>query len=500
MAYTSATKYPSNSVLTVFQWSRPDAANPRLAAPISATATTITFTDAPKDYTDTIQANGFLMGVRNNNGFVETIYVPAGTLSADGKTATGVVRGIRPDGLDYTTGDTDSFAAAHEQDSPVFCNVSAIYHYMMIAALQGTIASGAENWKIGAGADNDITVYAANGDANEPFWRYDSATSAWVYSNDGVSSTPFGTGTGVTGGDGITVTAGDIDIDVTDTTIFKNSSAGAGDANIVPILDAAGRLDSTITGATYTEINQLSGTTNIVEANTFFGATDLTGAEAETLSDGSDASTLHSHDAVGNLLLSQRHSYRIGGLAANSSGGSTGTTGFKSYVVTNSANNAIATIGGSVYNATSTPLSVHDKNPKFMVSGAWTAATAQEGFIGFVNTSFTGTSLENAAMTLDHFGFVVADGTLYISCADGTTQSKTDISGTVPSVTAGHDFRATFDGTTATFYVDGSSVGSLNTNVPNGDLTGFYCAVIADASAAAKRLDINGSGAVSYDM
>ena len=50
-----------------------------------------------------------------------------------------------------------------------------------------------------------------------------------------------------------------------------------------------------------TEINQLAGTTNIGEANTFFGATDMSGAEAETLTDGSDASSLHTHASEGYL-------------------------------------------------------------------------------------------------------------------------------------------------------------------------------------------------------
>jgi hypothetical protein len=44
-----------------------------------------------------------------------------------------------------------------------------------------------------------------------------------------------------------------------------------------------------------TEVNQLDGTTNIAEADTFFGATDMSGAEAETLTDGSDADALHVH-------------------------------------------------------------------------------------------------------------------------------------------------------------------------------------------------------------
>lgn len=42
---------------------------------------------------------------------------------------------------------------------------------------------------------------------------------------------------------------------------------------------------------------------NLDEANTFFGNTDLTGAEAETLSDGSNADSLHIHDYVKRLAV-----------------------------------------------------------------------------------------------------------------------------------------------------------------------------------------------------
>jgi len=297
-----ATKLPT---LEYFQWSRPGASNPRLAAPIIETDTTLTFTNPPLDKDGKIISNAALIGVKNKAGYTETIYIPAGGVQGFGNvpdttnlgtTATGVTRGINIAGIDFDT--TAGLVAAHEQDSPVFCNVSAIHFEMMQSVMKGTIASGGENWQMGNEEDNDITVYAANGDTNKPFWRYDAnqgTTGGWIYSNDGVSTQPFGDGSGLTGGDGITVTAGDIDIDVTDTVIFKNSSAGAGDANIVPLLDAAGRLDSTITGATYTEINQLSGTTNIAESDTFFGATDITGAQAETLSDGSNADSLHTH-------------------------------------------------------------------------------------------------------------------------------------------------------------------------------------------------------------
>jgi len=46
------------------------------------------------------------------------------------------------------------------------------------------------------------------------------------------------------------------------------------------------------------EIDTTTLPSNLDEANTFFGATDATGAEMETLTDGSEAGTLHTHDMV----------------------------------------------------------------------------------------------------------------------------------------------------------------------------------------------------------
>jgi hypothetical protein len=239
--YTPATQFPSD--INIFQWSQPTDPNPRLAAPISASDTTLLFTSAPKDKDGNIISGHFLGGVKNSAGYTETFYVPVGGMSADGLTASGVVRGIRLAGLDYTTAGT-GLAQDFGQDSPVYCNVSAVLFQMMIGAMQGTLASGGPDWTLGDGTDVDITVYADNGDTNVPFFRYDAATNQWVFSNDGISSTPFGTGAGVTGGDGISVTAGDIDIDLTDTTIFVSTSSGIADSGKVPRLDATGKVAS----------------------------------------------------------------------------------------------------------------------------------------------------------------------------------------------------------------------------------------------------------------
>ena len=164
-----AVKYPSNAVLTVFQYSRPLAPNPRIAQPVDSTATTITVTNPPLDNNGNVLTSGFLMNAQGANGAVEIIGVPPGAVSVDGLTFTGVVRGIRPYGLDYTTGDP-AFAIDLPQDAPIGCAVAQTYHRMMIGALQGIIASGAPNWRIGDGIDENVTVYAYNGDLNQPFF------------------------------------------------------------------------------------------------------------------------------------------------------------------------------------------------------------------------------------------------------------------------------------------------------------------------------------------
>lgn len=339
--------------LSRFQWARASNENPRLSAPITSTATTATVTNAPKDEDGAVIGGNFLMGIKDSNGYVESCYVPSGTLnydaqsanftvgkvaiggtsgargyiiadtdsgatgtltlafvtgtfqndealtdtatgsatvdgtltnsvSTDGLTISNIVRGIDLAGLDLTTQNTAANAVAHNSDDTVTCQISAVDFTLMDQALKGNVASGGANWKIGREKDEDIKIYAWNGDADEPWWGYDSATSAFVYSNDGTSSTPFGTGAGVTGGDGITVTAGDIDIDLTDTTVFRDSRNG-NEARVVVTAAADGLI----------AMNFLSA--NLNEANTFFGATDISGAEAETLTDGSDASALHTH-------------------------------------------------------------------------------------------------------------------------------------------------------------------------------------------------------------
>lgn len=279
--------------LKVFNWSRPTAVNPRLAAPISATATTITLTNPPLDETDAVVSVDFLMGIKNaSTGYVETVFVPASGISVAGTTFTSCVRGIDVSGLDYNTGNA-ALASAHGQDSVVFCVIHPFNHNQWQAALQGTIASGGNNWKIGDGTDSDIKVIGYNDHADKPFWMYDKATSQWVYSNDGTSSTPFGTGAGITGSTGITVAAGAISVDLTDTDAFKATTAGAADAGKGALFNAAGVVDLDIVE----NGNLISQATTGISAN-------VTGANLNTLTGTGNAEALHTHTVINSGLTS----------------------------------------------------------------------------------------------------------------------------------------------------------------------------------------------------
>lgn len=178
--------------LTYFKWTLPDAPNPRLASPISTkTEQTIYFTSAPKDHTGAVITTPFLMSVKNKSSYVETIYCPNGADGADGKSATGCIRGIDPDGLDYTAGDSD-FADTHEADSPVACNIPAVWVHMLMSAMQGVIATGGDDLIIGTDALGTVTVSRSTGTGTYVGWlRWNTSTSQGQYSNDGSSWTNF---------------------------------------------------------------------------------------------------------------------------------------------------------------------------------------------------------------------------------------------------------------------------------------------------------------------
>ena len=263
--YTPATSVPTLSQIDFVQWSLPGQPLPRLAAPIVAADTTITFSAPLLDHNGAVLAVATLMGIQGDTGYVETVLLPAGCLSVDGLTATGVVRGIRLEGLDWTTGDP-TLASDFNQDSPVFCNISGVLQALNTAGLTAQIGANIKfNGRplfMGSGVascpvfDNTTARDAAltspaNGDmcyvtADGVF--YDYTAGAWVQRVSGATpngsetvagkyqlatNAQMGTHTS-TGSTGARLVAPNDQL--------VKTSSGAGDENKIPVLNASGQL------------------------------------------------------------------------------------------------------------------------------------------------------------------------------------------------------------------------------------------------------------------
>lgn len=174
----------------------------------------------------------------------------------------------------------------------------------LVKVFNGANGSGGTAFRIGTNANNDIFIYAENGDANLPFLKYSAVDNKWLISNDGVNTyDPQAGGSGVTAGAGIEIIAGVLGIKLSDTTIFVSASSGAGDSGKVARLNASGQLPNGFIGsdtlanrisdvtATATEINQVN---DGVSAN-------VTATNLNTLTAGStsNADTLHTHAVLG---------------------------------------------------------------------------------------------------------------------------------------------------------------------------------------------------------
>jgi len=183
------TKLKTSSELYIGQWSNPDAPAPKLASPIDTDDTILSVTAPLKNSAGTVVTGGFLMGIKKTNGWTETIWVPAGAVSVDGLTIgtslIPVVRGVKPNGYDFTVGSSD-FADSHDADEPVFCNIPAIIPELIRSVLQGLIASGGSDFIIGVDAAGTVTVKRSTGTGTSVgFMRWYTTTGKTQYSNNG---------------------------------------------------------------------------------------------------------------------------------------------------------------------------------------------------------------------------------------------------------------------------------------------------------------------------
>jgi len=156
--YTASDNLP---LLNIFQWSTPDNPNPRLSQPVGKTDTTLYWSSIPKDYQGDAITGDFIMNCKNNKGYTEQIYIPAGKVHANGLGADDVIRGVRLNGLDYTTGDSN-LAVDLPSDAPIGCVVSPVHAYLWVRAIQGGVATGGNQIRIGDLTEADQKIAFAN--------------------------------------------------------------------------------------------------------------------------------------------------------------------------------------------------------------------------------------------------------------------------------------------------------------------------------------------------
>jgi len=469
--------------LEFFQWSRPTAANPRLAAPITDSATTITVTNPPLDEDGKIVAAAFLMGVKNKAGYTETVYVPAAGVQGSGNTPdttnlgltiTAAVRGINTSGLDFST--TASLAAEHEQDSPVFCNVSAIHFDLIQAAQKGTIGSGGENWQVGNAANNDITVYAFNGDANKPFWRYVAASNGWYFSNDGVSSTAFGTGAGVTGGANITVTAGDIALDstITGAHTYSGASTFSSDVLVAADIQHDGDTNNKITFTTDAQSLETGGTSriDISDSGVRLGAAN---ARVTTVLDedslvSDSATSLATQQSIKAYADSLFFAYPAQMVDTETGSGTLVTSGL--YNIHTSAASTNDRINYTSFlqarEGEAGPLTFAMLSNGDVIDVEFTVLTASNSavdlVIGFVDIA---DMVTDVTVVNDKAYFKSTNGTLESSTGDGTTEEDQSVTGI--TLTNFNTYRIVLTvGTDCKFYVNGVLKTTHSTNIPDG--------------------------------
>lgn len=189
---SSATKLPNSTAMKFFDW-KGDPIFERNPSLESGGTYYLKWSTPPKDENEAIITGAFLVTGAAKSGRTYTFWVPAGAVSADGLSATGCVGGIRPNGLDYTTGDTD-FAPTTSTilaGGKIACGIPAVLGELIRSAIQGAIQTGSATLDIGTGASEDVYI-KHNGN---PWLKQTSAGiaqywngSSYVAFNDSIAS------------------------------------------------------------------------------------------------------------------------------------------------------------------------------------------------------------------------------------------------------------------------------------------------------------------------
>lgn len=158
----------------------------------STTDQAVYWDTVPVDENGATVTGSILIAARNtrrNPNRTEMMWVPAAAVAADGLSATGVIRGLKPSGIDFTTGSA-SFCYEFDSGDEIFCAIVPQDGELLRSAIQGVIASGAVQQIMGNDAAATVTHKRSTGTGTSAgYLRWDVSTGKTQYSNDGSSWT-----------------------------------------------------------------------------------------------------------------------------------------------------------------------------------------------------------------------------------------------------------------------------------------------------------------------
>jgi hypothetical protein len=186
------------------------------------------------------------------------------------------------------------------------------------------------------------------------------------------------------------------------------------------------------------------------------------------------------------------------GAVSNSDGGMLCNTG--------ATDGSQAVLSARLPNDTASAFALWDKDPWFNFAARLTSNTATGSYISFGYLGGSSTYPDTSAtLTVKHAGFILDGAVIYASNADGSAQTKTDVSSGLTLNTV-NDYAIIMDsGTNIKFYVNGTLVATHTTNLPSGAHSPasrrmFVFGIDNDAGTTQTRLLNVGSATATWNI
>ena len=132
----------------------------------------------------------------------------------------------------------------------------------------------------------------------------------------------------------------------------------------------------------------------------------------------------------------------------------------------------------------------------------FSGTTSQDIFFGLVNIALWGGAIPDGGTSVDrHVGFYIDDAIIYASNADGTTQTRTDVSAGI-TMTNENRYRFVYDGgVNIKFYINDTLVSTSTTNMPSGatNVPNFYVNV-TNSGPVLRQIRINNNYKLSVTI